>query len=94
MSSDTRGELSYQAVMPEGNIYRLRVAFDQFFPEAREVKLNAYWDETFIGGITLDMGAESAELTAIHAMDSGGGAFLATRLGRPSPRSGSPHRRY
>lgn len=58
MSSDTRGELSYQAVMPEGNIYRLRVAFDQFFPEAREVKLNAYWDETFIGGITLDMGAE------------------------------------
>ena len=64
MSSDTRGELSYQVVMPEGNIYRLRVAFDQFFPEAREVKLNAYWDETFIGGITLDMGAEGAELTA------------------------------
>ena len=72
MSDDIRGELTYQAVLPESNIYRLRVAFNQYFPEPREVKLNAYWDGVFIGRVSLEMGAENAELTAFTPWTTGG----------------------
>lgn len=63
-SDDTRGSLTYNVNVPAANIYRLHVTFDQFFPEVREMKLDAYWDGIRIGKISLEMGAGKAELIA------------------------------